>query len=203
MITISGEGCWSDQPDTAPSLFAIGVGLGRLPRWAGQTRDEYSVLAHSIVVAELLPPHLRVHGLLHDAPEIVVGDCMATWKTDADRQREAVILARIYAKLGLDMPTMIERDLVKQADMDARYAEAWELGFANGDVDALERWFALPDEDTIDAGAVERARRLTCREAKWLEAYRQPSTAGTRFAGAVGLWLAVARGEVDPIPSEV
>lgn len=43
-------------------------------RWTGHTREFYSVAQHSVHVAELLPPHLQMAGLLHDAAEAYLPD---------------------------------------------------------------------------------------------------------------------------------
>lgn len=198
MITLSGEGVWppgspevAEFGERAPSLYAIGVGLGRTARWRGQTETPFSVLAHTIVVANLLPPELRIHGLLHDAAEAIVGDVPATWKTPADSERERVILERIYAEVDVPWPTALEHSQVKVADMDARYAEAHVLGFRDAD-----RWFTLPDEGSLERRGVDRAAIGVHRQLGWHEAYQQASTAGARFAAAVGVWRSVARGEV-------
>jgi len=53
----------------------IAWGLARMPRWAGQTVPNWSVLDHSLEVARRLPAgRLRLWGLLHDAAEAYLGD---------------------------------------------------------------------------------------------------------------------------------
>ena len=144
--------------DSAPKLESIGLGLGRHPRFAGQTRRPYNVLAHSFVVASFLLPEHRVHGLLHDAGEAVLGDIPTDWKTEADREREGRLMARIYKGLGLEAPHPIVCLAVKEADKRALSAEAtlllpktcecapefairhvghWEIGHLDVDIAAL------------------------------------------------------------------
>lgn len=58
------------NPDPGQILLGdIAMGLASAPRYAGQTERTYSVLMHSLLVAELAPPEHRLHALLHDAPE--------------------------------------------------------------------------------------------------------------------------------------
>ena len=93
----------------APSLEAIALGLARRPRFAGQTSQPFNVLAHSFLVADLIEDEaVKVHGLLHDAAEAIVGDIPTPWKTDADREREGEIIARVYDSLGLRWPRLME-----------------------------------------------------------------------------------------------
>lgn len=56
------------------TIVDIARGLSNCARYAGQTDDHYSVAQHSVLLAEKLPPKYRLQGLLHDAPEFVLGD---------------------------------------------------------------------------------------------------------------------------------
>ncbi len=125
MMTFDGQ-IFLPGGTNAPSLEAIALGLARRPRFAGQTSRPFNVLAHSFLVADLIEdPAVKVHGLLHDAAEAVVGDIPTPWKTSHDEGREIQILDRIYASLGLDpeQPARIW-ETVKDADRDALQAEA-------------------------------------------------------------------------------
>ena len=46
----------------------IAHGLAYQCRFNGQTREFYSVAQHSLMVMWLVPPHLKLTALLHDAP---------------------------------------------------------------------------------------------------------------------------------------
>jgi hypothetical protein len=107
----------------APSVYDLSVQLMRLCRFGGSCQLWWPVGMHSLVVADLLPLELEHHGLLHDAAESVVGDVCRPFKTDAAREMEAVVMTRIYAHLGLDLPTDYEARLVHGADMCAVNAE--------------------------------------------------------------------------------
>jgi hypothetical protein len=62
------------------SLTDIAVALSRIPRFLGHTKKPYSVAEHSIYVSRLLPKHLKIYGLLHDAAEAYIGDMVRTLK---------------------------------------------------------------------------------------------------------------------------
>jgi len=48
--------------------------LSLLCRFTGACRLFYSVCEHSMRVAEIVPPHLRLSALLHDSPETYIND---------------------------------------------------------------------------------------------------------------------------------
>lgn len=144
MITYTGRSVWPEN-DTAPSLQDIAIGLGRTARFAGQVRFWYPVLAHTIVVSRLVRPKNRIHALLHDAPEAVVGDVPTPWKTDAARANEAELLERIYDELDIKLPGRGAVNDVKRADRKALAAEAHVLGHA-----AAQRFWPRPNEHAMD-----------------------------------------------------
>lgn len=122
MLTFSSREVTADAG--APSLFDIAVGLARVPRWCGATKKFFSVLQHSMVVADLLPRALQIHGLLHDAEECVTEDFPGPIKTDEIRRMQQRIRLRIYKELGIAPPSDAEHALVKHADVRSEIAEA-------------------------------------------------------------------------------
>lgn len=64
------------QPD--PTVFRsfgeIAHTLTRINRWNGHTWTPWSVAAHSVVAAWLVPPRWRLLALVHDAHEAICGD---------------------------------------------------------------------------------------------------------------------------------
>lgn len=135
MITYTGESVWPKNK-IAPSLESVAVALSRIPRFCGHTRDWYSVLCHTFVVSELMPEKLRIHGLLHDAPESCVSDVPTPWKTQAARKREQMILERLYDSLNIDLPDPQELIALSDADHLALAAEAHVIGHPK----AQETW---------------------------------------------------------------
>lgn len=99
-----------------PELIAIG--LGNVCRYSGQVDPFYSVAEHSLLVAERVPPELRLAALLHDASEglgmsDVIGPLKAVlpeYKAIEDRLMRAV-----EARFGLE-PGACEHPLIKEAD---------------------------------------------------------------------------------------
>lgn len=62
-----------------PSVEQIEMGgilhhLAMLSRWGGNVQFPYSILQHSLIVAEAMEnPAERIYGLIHDAPEALLG----------------------------------------------------------------------------------------------------------------------------------
>jgi uncharacterized protein len=118
----------------------IAHGLARVARWNGQTKGDhaFSVAQHCLLV-EAITSHLetslarqwRLAGLLHDAPEYVIGDMISPFKAAVGldyRAFEKRLLAAIYVRFGLpaDIPQWVEQ-LIKRADRAAAYLEATQL----------------------------------------------------------------------------
>ena len=91
----------------------IAHGLARVTRWNGQTKGTYglSVAQHSLLVEEILSrnaPQLaqkwRLAGLIHDAPEYVIGDMITPFKAALGplyRQIEARLQEAVHIRFGL------------------------------------------------------------------------------------------------------
>jgi hypothetical protein len=62
------------DPDVFRDFAAIAQVLSRINRWNGHTWTPWSVLAHSVVAAWLVPPRWRLTALVHDAHEAICGD---------------------------------------------------------------------------------------------------------------------------------
>ena len=126
MLTYTGQYCDLDQG--SPTLRDIAIQLGRIPRFMGGLKVFWPILAHSLLVARLCPPEAKLHGLLHDAAEVITGDIPRTIKTAAQKSQEKAILCRIYSRMGVPWPSLDIVSMVKEADNRALRGEAWALG---------------------------------------------------------------------------
>lgn len=77
--------------------------LALVNRYGGHTPEPYSVAQHSVYVAQLLPPWLRLHGLLHDAAEAYVGDFITPIKEHMPgfHGLEGLVMEEIRKAFGL------------------------------------------------------------------------------------------------------
>lgn len=115
-------------PDGSPTLMDIAVSLSREGRYAGAGMRWWPVGLHTFVVCDMLPKPLRLHGLLHDAPECITGDVPKPVKTAEIEEIEDALLLGIYKGFGLAPPTPAEHTLVKQADHNAFLGEIYTVG---------------------------------------------------------------------------
>jgi 5'-deoxynucleotidase YfbR-like HD superfamily hydrolase len=135
----------------------IAHGLSRQARWNGQTSGEwaFTVAQHSLLVEDLVgrlrpdaPAAWRLAGLLHDAPEYVIGDLITPFKAAVGldyRDFEKRLLAAIHIRFGLpaSLPQVASR-LIKRADRVAAYLEAVQLaGFSASEA---RKFFGQPRE---------------------------------------------------------
>lgn len=129
MICYQGERVGLDKG--SPSLFSLGVSLGRQIRWCGHYNDAryYSILCHSLACAEYVPIRAALDALLHDTSEALMADVPTPMKTKTHRRREQILRANIYADLGLrwPVPDRVE-EWVDEADDAMKGAEAYVLG---------------------------------------------------------------------------
>lgn len=140
-----------DLLDPQPGDFCIAAlaeAAAKLNRFTGHTGLFYSVLQHSMLVADLLPQGLRAHALLHDLHEAVIGDDSSPkkralravtarlWRAtgsplpppDILRELEEPIVQALHDAAGLLWPlTEEEERLLKWADLTALATEQRDL----------------------------------------------------------------------------
>ena len=106
----------------------IAHALSQLCRFTGHTKEFYSVAQHSVMVSWLLPPELRLIGLLHDAAEAFVGDINAPLKQLLPQVKELEnrIQAAIYKQYGV-VDTIRAAAMVKEADIRMLMTEKRDL----------------------------------------------------------------------------
>ena len=129
----------------------IAHGLARVTRWNGQTKGTYglSVAQHSLLVEGILSrnaPQLaqkwRLAGLIHDAPEYVIGDMITPFKAALSpryQQIEARLQEAVHIRFGLpaELPPGIIHS-IKRADRMAAFIEATQIaGFAQAEAKKL------------------------------------------------------------------
>ena len=112
----------------------IAHGLAYQCRFNGQTREFYSVAQHSLIVASLVPPPLRLAALLHDAAEAYLGDMVKPLKVllpefAALEDKVTAIIAAVFALDFSDYAPIKRADLIALAtekrDLMPHSAERW------------------------------------------------------------------------------
>ena len=115
-------------PDPAHITLAdIALKLATKNRWGGVLEPPVSVALHSVLVANQLPSHLRIYGLLHDAHEAFIGDITTPLETTFAQMIPgfAAHLANLKHRLdvvirqalGVPEPTLDARASVHDADL--------------------------------------------------------------------------------------
>ena len=94
--------------------YDIAHSLSLCPRYTGHARGLYSVGQHSLHVAQLVPPRLRLRALLHDSPEYVLGD----WSSPLKQ------LMRQHAPFMIELERRVERVIEERFGLAP--AEPWE-----------------------------------------------------------------------------
>lgn len=117
----------------------IAHGLAYQCRFNGQTQEFYSVAQHSLIVAGLVPAHLRLAALLHDAAEAYLGDMVKPLKVLLPEftMLEERVTGIIAAAFAIDFS---EYGPIKHADLIALATEKRDLM-----PHSVERWAYLDD----------------------------------------------------------
>lgn len=109
-------------------IHDIVTALSRICRFGGHCDKFYSVAQHSLLVSHIVPPHLALEGLLHDAAEAYIGDITAPLKQFLPDYKtiELKIEACISVKYGLSL-LMSDAAIIKRADLIMLLTEKRDL----------------------------------------------------------------------------
>lgn len=127
--TFLGWRFWPLDPwASSISIIDIAHALSNQCRFAGHVREFYSVAQHSVHVSELVPKHLALEGLLHDASEAYLVDVPKPLKAlpemAAYREAEQRVMIAVERRFRL---TSCEHPDVKRADAALLITEARSL----------------------------------------------------------------------------
>lgn len=129
-ITSSGKRFFAldPQPD-AICVEDIAHALAQICRFGGHVLRFYSVAQHSVIVSQIVPPELAMHGLMHDAAEAYCGDVIRPIKRNLPGygEIEAAIDEAVHRRFGLRALTLAEHQEIKRADNVALVTERRDL----------------------------------------------------------------------------
>lgn len=119
MQTYTGKRFYPRDPRTEDvDILDIALALGNISRYLGHCRF-YSVAEHSVMVSRIVPPHLALEGLLHDAEEAYAHDLIRPWKRALPPDNEYFKLASKINRVvrrAFGLPEVESRE-VKEADV--------------------------------------------------------------------------------------
>lgn len=158
MLMASGFTFDLEEPDaTGMPIEDIARALAYQPRWAGATRQFYSVAEHSVMVSRLVPAPHALDGLMHDADEAITGDIASCVKNMLGRPYLKERLAPIQRALAARFGFRLHVAAVKTADLVGMATERRDLLPA-----AWMDWGHLPTPaaETIEPIGPEAAYKL-------------------------------------------
>ncbi len=145
-----------ESPAFNVPVRAIAYQLAHINRFNGAV-GAYSVAQHCVQVAALLPPELKLAGLLHDAHECVIGDMASPLKQYHPSFK--VMEERMLDAIDRRFDVNTRHQLVHAADLRMLVSEARDFGLS----------FKLDGVQPVDT-EIKRWSAKTAEEA-WLMAF--------------------------------
>jgi len=157
------------QPENI-DVIDIAHHLSQICRFTGASREFYSVAQHSVLVASMLSPHTRIHGILHDASEAYLNDVTTPLKhlLPEYMKMEKNMQVAIYRALEVQFPNPQEDTQVRYADTVALATEVRDLGGGRLDEYGLG---VEPNKNVIEPLSPPEAEQLWMEE--FMKLYRK------------------------------
>lgn len=174
IITRSGKH-FNFEPPYEFDISDIAFALSRICRFTGHV-DFYSVAQHSVLASFLVPSHLALEALLHDAHEAYVGDVSAPLKALLPDYRRVEKRIEMALRQQWNLPFQTSAQ-VKNADLVMLATERRDLGLDDG-----THWPAL-EHIKPHPGKIKRATPISAH-IMFIARYRQ-LTLGPRWIWAL------------------
>lgn len=172
----SGKRFYYEHPEAdSIDLDDIAHSLSLQCRFAGQVEVHWSVAQHSLLVADMVPPHLRLQALLHDATEAYVVDLPSPLKHLLPAYRDYEALAWKAICQRFDLPQELD-PLVKEADQMACVYEHFAL-FPHPSY-----WDYYPKPDALETAKWVKRIVSEASEGTWIEKVEAKYHAAVRDA---------------------
>lgn len=125
--TYTGRQYWPHAPSPSDvDIEDIAHALSNLCRYTGHCARFYSVAEHSILVSKLVPQHLALEALLHDAAEAYLNDLSTPVKRQMTDYKTAERANDVAIRVAFGLP-LLHAPEVKQADTLAYWCEREQL----------------------------------------------------------------------------
>lgn len=158
ILTVSGHYFDFLNPENnVVRVTDIAHALSQVCRFAGHTREFYSVAQHSVLVSEIVSAENALIALFHDAVEAYIGDVTRPLKNLLPEYRavEARLQADIFRKLGLpeEIPAEVKNaDLIllatEQRDLMPEHDDEWSLiAYVDPLPDGISAWSPVESEE--------------------------------------------------------